>query len=281
MKVIITHMGLFFLVLFTFFSCKSDKRSDTPNEIIYDSISVSRIYHLENDSTKPSCSLRINYIYPVNYVDTTILSKVQRELNYALLEDEGYEQLKPAEAVDKYITDYIENYTREAKEQFPDWETSGDTEDYYSFYKTLDSKVLFDKGGLISYQVSSMDYKGGANSSTVYRNVVIDLQTGKRLSEDDIFVPDYKKMLNAQLIRKVLDQNKVMKPEDLLEFGYWGIEDLTSNSNFYVDQKGLTYIFNPGEYSAPSLGAIRILLTYTEINAILRDDSPISYLAGK
>lgn len=281
MKAIITRLGLFFLVTFIWFSCNTDKRSNTPNEITYDSISVSRIYHLENDSTKPSCSLRINYIYPVSYADSAVLTKVQRELNYVLLEDEGYEQLKPADAVNKFITDYIENYKREAKEQFPDWEKSGDTEDYFSFYKTLDSKVLFDMGGLLSYQVSSMDYKGGANSSTLYRNVVIDLETGKRVTENDIFIADYKKMLNAQLIRKILDQNKVMKPEDLLEFGYWGIEDLTSNNNFYVDTKGITYILNPGEYSAPSLGEIRIFLTYPEVDQILKNDSPISYLAGK
>jgi len=263
------------------FSCKTDKQVDAPNEIVYDSISQSSIYHLDNDSTKPSCSLKIKYIYPVEYKSPEILAKMQGELNFALMEDEAYEKLTPTEAIKKYVSDYIENYKRDAKEQFPNWEDSGDTEDYFSYYKTLDTKIIYDMSGILSYQISSMDYKGGANSSTAYRNVVIDLQTGHRLGEPDVFVADYKKTLNSILVNKILAQNNVRKPEDLLEFGYWGIEDITSNDNFYVDNKGVTYIFNPGECAAFSLGEIRVFISYEEIMDILKTDSPISHLSGK
>jgi len=274
---------LFSILLFTFalfFSCKKDRPVNAPNEIVYDSILVAKIYHIDNDSTKPSCSLKINYIYPVEYADANILQKIQGELNFVMMEDEAYEKLSPKDAVERYVKDYIENYKRDAKEQFPDWEESGDTEDYFSYYKTLATKVLYDMSDILSYQISSMDYKGGANSSTAYRNVVIDIKTGNLLGEPDIFIPDFKKMLNPMLVRKIMEQNKVSKMEDLLEFGYW-VDDLTSNNNFYVDDKGITYIFNPLEYSTPSIGAIKIFLTYDEVSGILKPDSPISHLSGK
>lgn len=281
MKIILTSICLFVLSFAVFTSCKTDKKMNTPNEIYYDSISVSRIYHLDNDSTKPSCSLKITYIFPVKFADENTLTTVQKELNFALMEDEKYEPMKPQDAINKYVEDYIEKYKTDAKEQFPDWQESGDTEDYFSYYKTLNTKVIFDMDNILSYQISSMDYKGGANSSTAYRNIVIDLKTGNILSEQDIFLPEYKKLLNAILIKKIITQNKVQKPEDLLEFGYWGIEDLTSNENFLADNNGLTYIFNPGEYSAPSLGEIRVLLPYNEIKDLLKDNSPISIFAEK
>lgn len=281
MKIILTSISLFVLSFAVFISCKTEKKINTPNAISYDSISVSRIYHLDNDSTKPSCSLKITYIFPVKFADEKILATVQKELNFALMEDEKYEPMKPQDAINKYVEDYVEKYKTDAKEQFPDWQESGDTEDYFSYYKTLDTKVIFDMDDILSYQISSMDYKGGANSSTAYRNIVIDLKTGNILSEQDIFLPEYRKLLNAILIRKIVAQNKVQKPEDLLEFGYWGIEDLTSNENFLVDNNGLTYIFNPGEYSAPSLGEIRVSLPYNEIRDLLRDNSPISIFVGK
>ncbi|WP_029904837.1 DUF3298 and DUF4163 domain-containing protein [Prevotella sp. 10(H)] len=276
MKLIQTFAGLLILTFVLFISCKPDKKTNEPNAITYDSISVAKIYHLDNDSTKPSCSLKINYIFPVKFEDEKVLADMQKELNFALMEDEKYESMTPQDAVNKYIEDYIDKYRRDAKEQFPDWRESGDTEDYFSYYKTLNTKVIFDMDNLLSYQISSMDYKGGANSSTAYRNVVIDLKTGKMLSEQDIFMHDYKKILNTLLIRKIVAQNKVQKPEDLLEFGYWGIEDLTSNENFYVDSNGVTYIFNPGEYSAPSVGEIKVYLPYEEIRNILKEDSPVS-----
>jgi len=280
MKIILTRISPFLLIFAVLFSCETNKKSDAPNDIFYDTISVSKIYHLENDSTKPSCSLKINYIFPVKYDNMEVLDKMQKELNFVLMEDEKYEQLSPADAINKYVDDYIENYKQDANEQFPDWAQSSEPEDYFSYYKTLNGSVLFDQGGFVSYQVSSMDYKGGANSSTSYRNVVIDMATGNRLYEKDIFIPDYKDLLNPLLIRKIVEQNKVKKPEDLLMYGYWGIEDLTSTDNFYVDNKGITYIFNPGEYSAPTLGEIRVYLPYEEIRTILKPNSPISVFAG-
>jgi hypothetical protein len=233
---------------------------------------------MDNDSTKPSCTVKIKYIFPVKYADAGILSKIQRELNYAISEDESYEALSPDSAVEKYAEDYIKSYIDEAKVQFPDWAESDETEDYYSFYKSIESKILYDKSKLLSYQVSTMDYKGGANSSTLYKNVVIDLRTGNVITEQDIFIPDYKEVLNTMLTNKIVEQNNVQKAEELLEFGYWGIEDINSNNNFYLDDSGLIYIFNQGEYSAPSLGKIQVFFSFAELSAILKPDSPISFL---
>lgn len=280
MKAMFFRIVLLGIMTGVFFSCDT-KKAETPNGIVYDSLSVSRIYHMDNDSTKPSCSVKIKYIFPVKYADAEILSKVQRELNYVIMEDESYESLSPDSAVNKYVADYINNYIEEAKEQFPDWSDSEDSEDYYSFYKSIESKVLYDKNKLLAYQVSSMDYKGGASSYTLYRNVLIDLKTGTPVNEQDIFIPDYKNVLNAMLTNKIVKQNKVEKAEELLEFGYWGIEDITSNNNFYIDDNGLTYIFNQGEYSAPSLGEIRVPFTFDELSSILKPESSISFLFGK
>lgn len=263
------------------FSCKKPGGNVEPNNIVFDSVNVSKVYHLDNDSTKPSCSLKIQYIFPVEYKNKDVLTKIQGELNVALMEDETYQLLSPSDAVKKYAEDYITNYKQEAETQFGNWEESDESEDYFSYYKTIKTNIVFDKADLLSYQVVSMDYKGGASSSTIYRNIVLDLTTGNQLTEKDVFIDDYSKSLNQLLSHEVIKQNGVKSAEDLLELGFWGIEDLTSNNNFSVDEKGLTYIINQGEYSAPSLGEIRIFFPYSEILDLLKENSPISRLTGK
>lgn len=280
MRTSLTCFSLFIVIFTLFCSCETTKKNDLSNDIVYDTVSVAKVYHLDNDPEKPSCSLTINYLFPVKYEDENILSKMQNELNFALMEDEKYEKLTPTEAVNKYVEDYIENYKQDASEQFPDWAASGDPEDYYSYTKTLDTKILFDKAGLVSYLISSEDSRGGANSSTSYRNIVINLETGAAMYEKDIYIPDYKAFLNDLLIKKIVEQNNVQEAEDLLMYGYWGIEDLTSSNNFSIDDNGITYIFNPGEYSAPTLGEIKVFLSYSEIRLILKEGSPVSSLAG-
>lgn len=277
MKIIYKYICFAFAVCVVMhMSCRKTQPTDVVNEITFDTIQVSDIYHLDGDSTKPSCSLKMNYIVPVGYVDEDILDKIQKELNVLVFEDELLGPLPPKDAARKFTADYIENYKEEAQTRFPNWAASHEAEDYFSFYKTIRTFVVYNNAGLLSYQVSSMDYKGGANSFTAYKNAVLNMKTGKLVSEDDIFKPGYEKVLNQIIIDKILAQNNAKKPEDLLELGFWGIEDLTSNGNFLVDDKGLTYIFSQGEYSAPSLGEIRVVILYKEIYSILKDGSPIS-----
>lgn len=280
MKVLFIRFSLLLLGFAVLFSCKRERQNDdTPNDIVYDTISVSKAYHIDNDTTKPFCSLDIKYIYPEKYSNMEVVGVMQKELNFVLLEDEKYEKLEPTEAIKKYVEDYIANYKQDVEEQFSDWEKSGESEDYFSYQKTLNSEIMFDKGGIISYQMVSTDYKGGANSSKFSRNVVVDLKTGHAVYEKDIFVADYKEALNTLLINKIMKQNNVSKTEDLVPYGYINVEDLTSNNNFYVDDKGITYVFNPGEFSIFTL-EIRTFLPYSEIKSILKEDSPIAGLAG-
>jgi len=281
MRYAVLIVSCLFILSAVFFSCKK-KDANEPNGIVYDSISVSETYHLENDSTKPSCSVQVNYIYPTGYADAAILQKLRRELNYALFEDESYEAMPPDSALTKFVNNFIANYKEEAKLRYSDWADHYDDDDYFTFNKVLNTNVFYDKAGLLSYQVVSRDSKGGIGADTIsnYRNVVIDIENGNTLTELDIFIPEYKAPLNHLISTKMLEQKKAKSAEELEDLGYF-LSDLSSNNNFYVDNKGITYIFNPGEYSAVILGEIRIPFTYNEVFDILKPKSPISHLSGK
>lgn len=272
-------LSSFVLLCTILFSCKK-KEAGEPNGIEYDTVSVSDKYHLDNDTTRPSCSVQVSYVYPVAYKDSAVLAKLRRELNYALFEDESYESLTPADALSKFVAAFIANYQEDSKLRFSDWSDSFDDDEYFSFSKMLDTKVIYDMSGLLSYQVVSKDSKGGADTISNYRNVVVDIANGNTLTELDIFVPEYKTPLNHLLTAKILDSKNVRSVTELEDLGYF-LSDLSSNNNFYIDDKGITYIFNPGEYSAVILGEMSVPLAYEEIFDILKPDSPISHLSGK
>lgn len=278
MKITFFYSSLLSLLCLLSFSCKGHRSGDASNDITFDTINVVKIYHLDNDSTNPSCSLKINYIYPSAYSDEAVLTKIQSELNLLLFEDETLDKATPKEAVDEYIKTYIENYKTETKTRFSDWQQSGLKDDYFSFYKKIDTEILFDKGDILSFQVSSIDDKGGTQSSSLFFNIVFDVNTGEALTEDDIFAISYQEKLNTILKAYIVKQKNAKSLEELADLGYIGIEDLSSNNNFSVNDKGISYIFNSGEYSAPSIGAIKVDLPYDEIKFLLKPNSPISHL---
>lgn len=279
MRYVIFIVFSLFVLPAVFFSCKK-KDVNEPNGIVYDSVSVSKIHHLDNDTTKPSCSVQVSYIYPAAYADSAILSKLRKEVSYAVFEDDSYESLSPEGALDKFVANYITNYEEDAKLRFSGWADHYDDDEYFSFNKVLDTHILYDKAGLLSYQVVSRDSKGESDTISNFRNVVVDIENGNTLTELDIFIPEYKSVLNHLITTKILEQKKARNAEELEDLGYF-LSDFSSNNNFYVDSKGLTYIFNPGEYSAVILGEIRVPFTYEEVFDILKPKSPVSHLSGK
>lgn len=279
-----THILLMvsFCTFALLWSCNENKENKT-NDITFDTISVSKVYNLRNDSTAPSCSLKLTYIAPVKYISDSVLKKIENELNIIFFDDEVYSGLSAQQAADQYAENFIENYKEEAASLNNSEDHSEDLhggEYYYSIYKTIEGQILFNKADILSYQRISMDYKGNKNSSTIYRNIVFNLKSGKVLTEKDIFIPDYKELLNNIVLYKILEQNNAKSPNDLIGLGFW-LDDFSTNNNFYVDEKGITYIFNEDEYASRTNGKITVFVPYSDIEDILRLDSPISRLAGK
>lgn len=285
MKNLIKGIPLIFIIASMLFSC--NKRSQSvENAIKFDSINVTKVYNLNNDSTKPSCNLKISFVYPTSYNNKTILADVQSLFLYCILGD-NYKDLDPKEAISKYSENYIKNYTEDAAIFFRDKDIDrGDTEDktpsddsYFSYYESLTNSIKFNKGDIIAFQVHQNNYKGGGTSFQQYVNYNIDLKTGKIITEEDIFLPDYEKTLNTLFQEKLKAANKVKSINELEDIGYFGIDEIAPNNNMLIQEDGILYTFNKGEYSVLQLDEINIFIPYGEIISILKANSPISTFA--
>lgn len=274
------------LYLFTFYclvlfsACKNSKDIKEVNNITCDTITVLKVYHLNDNPSQPSCTLDLKYIVPITYSNNEVLVKLQKELNALVFDDERYSNYTPTDAAEHYLIDYIENYKGQAFFRDINEDIIDGGEEYPSFNKALRTEILFNQAKLISYQVFSEDTKSVGESFRNFRNIVLDLNTGNVLTEDDIFLNQYQNVLSPILKTKIMVQKNIKKSEDLIDLGYWGIDDIVPNSNFYVDEKGITYIFNEGEHSARAIKEIRVFIPYGEIDNILKEDSPISILTG-
>lgn len=282
MKNLIKGIPLIFIIASMLFSC--NKRSQSiENAIKFDSITVTKVYNLNNDSTQPSCNLKISFVYPTSYNNKTILANVQSLFLYCILGD-NYKDLDPKGAISKYSENYIKNYTEDAAIFFRDKDIDrGDSEDktpsddsYFSYYESLTNSIKFNKGDIIAFQVHQNNYKGGGTSFQQYVNYNIDLKTGKIITEEDIFLPDYEKTLNTLFQEKLKAANKVKSINELEDIGYFGIDEIAPNNNMLIQEDGILYTFNKGEYSVLQLDEINIFIPYGEIISILKANSPIS-----
>jgi len=290
---------LFLLVLSLFIFCnrrQGERRMfREENNVGFDTVSMVARHHLNGDTANPYCNIEVDFIYPTSSGKMN-LDRLQQ---FFIRNTFGapYDTLSTREAVQAYVRNYIENYTadagtyRESADEIRELnnlisgidmsDSEHYTEDFfYSYYESLSDSIVYNYHGILSFQVKQSNNKGGAASYDSYRNYVVNLNTGKQVTEGDIFNDGYDKALQRLIIASLLEQGNAGSVEELEDFGFFGIGEIVPNQNFLLNDKGVIYTYNKGEYSAYQLDAPQVFIPYEMIFSLLRENSVASKLAN-
>lgn len=277
---------IFFIYSFFLISCNPNQKKnncDTENDLKFDSIVVNESYYLLGDTSNPNCTLEVTLIFLDDYENQKILKKINRHIiNDFLGEDNTTET--PREAVRNYTHNYITDYKELEKDFINEVKKEGKEKipaSWFNYYEVSSNEIIYNKCNLLSYIISIEYYTGGAHSGTSFNNHVIDLQTGNRINEGDIFVEGYQKALSSIIVDEIAQKNDLSDPAGLEDLGFFNIEEIYPNKNFYVDDEGITYTFNEYEIAAYFVGKINVTLSYNKIKHLMRQDCPLKSMLSK
>lgn len=250
---------------------------------------------MRNDTSNPSCELYVQFIYPIESSKGD-LKRLQQHFVRGTF-GHMYESLSPKEALDQYVSNFVKNYDADASifhselielEKHPslipqshDDEHGEDLQsnEFYSYHETLTNEVRFNQSNILSFQVNQTNDKGGAATYISLNNFVVNLKTQELLLEDDIFAPGYEITLQQLFTNSLMLQNDVSNISDLEDLGYFGIQEIMPNKNFLIDDQGITYTFNKGEYSAYPLSAPVVSIPFNDLRMLLKPNTVISKIA--
>ena len=279
-------------------SCNNDNKSTFTKEnlVQFDTLIVNKKHHLRNDSANPSCELNVQLVFPIESGKSD-LKKLQQLFIHETL-GQIFENLTPYEAVDQYVENFIKNYEADARifdeemielenhptliPQTKDEEHENELQSniFYTYYESLSNKIHFNQSNLLSFQVNQSNNKGEAATYSSFNNFVINLKTGGLVTENDIFVPGYDVALQQLFANSLMQQNEVKSISDLEDLGYFGIQEIMPNRNFLINNEGITYTFNKGEYSAYPLSAPEVFIPFNELKMLLKPNTVVSKIAG-
>lgn len=281
-----------------FFSCNQDKRSlfKADNGVEFDTINIEKKYFLDDNPENPSCNLKLTFVYPESIANFD--ARAARSIFLRTVIGPSYDSLSVQEAVDRYARNYIANYRNDAEiykvnKPLHD-EHAGDSaeglyvtdeeldylpEVFYSYYENLSDSIVYNQFGIISFQVRQVNNKGGRMSYETVRNYVLDLSSGELMAEGDIFSAGYDLALRPILQSSLLEAHGVKSFQELEDLGFFGIDEIVPNKNFLINDKGITYTFNKGEYSAYQLQVPEVFIPYVAVGSLLRENSVVSKLA--
>lgn len=273
-----TLMALVVISL-SLYGCKTKTKSTVENEISFDSITVDKTYHLLENPENPNCTFQLKFTYPVKMKDKQVLSLIQKQFIRDYFGD-NYENLSPEEAVSQYTEDYIASY-KELEDDFRleiERSNGQPVTSWFAYYEMSDNAIEYNRSDLLSYSVSFSNYTGGAHGAHSTRYHVIDLKTGKTITEEAIFIDNYQEQLARILVDKIATLNEVQDAKELENIGFFSVDEIFPNDNFMIDDTGITYAFNEYEIAAYVVGLIEVHIPFKEIDYLIRRDSPIAHL---
>lgn len=259
--------------------CKQKTGAGAENKIQFDSILVDKQYHLMNNPEYPNCDLQIRFTFPVKYSDKTVLAAIQKQFVSSFL-GEMYEELAPKEAIEKYTELYLEDYKQFETDFKKELESPNDLpiESWFSYNESSANEITYNSNDILCYSIQIESYTGGAHGAHSSMNYVLDLTTGRVITEEDIFVDDFQDAIAQMLVDDIANQNEVKNPKELEAIGFFSVDEIFPNGNFLVDEEGITYYFNEYEIAAYVVGITSVTLPYKQIKHLLRTNSPISKL---
>lgn len=273
-KQTITLITFAFLASTFFFSCKKNK-TDNYGNMVFDSLQINKTAYLFNDTAAPNCNLIIDYTYPVKASNQTLVDSV----NVALLSvcfGKEYERLSPESAIDSFTQAYVRDYQTdlgtlylEDKEKNPQRETLGA---WYSYYSNIEAYPLKNNPEILVYQIDISSYTGGAHGiyNTYFLN--FNIQTGRIIRLNDLFIPHYQKELNELLVSRLMKNIGVSGRTELEEKAYLQDTEMYPTENFRMMRDSIVFFYNVYEIAPYSSGITEITLSYKELKDILKKD---------
>ncbi len=260
--------GFFFLLISSF----TKIYGQISDSLTFDSLVIEEHIPLLADSISPTNTLSIHFVFPTQVCgDLGLLESIQKEFVKALFGPE-YAELTPNHAIDIFYQKYKQDYLataadyNKAKADGLDMKSWGDT------FQTMRADTVSLHRGILSFSISIEKRMGGVHDSRHMNYYNINLNTGKLISESDIFKPGYEAKLTEAIIAQLLEDNNLTKPKQLIEKGYFNLYSLKPNKNFLIGKDSIVYAFNESEIAPYSMGMKKVSLPEDKVASILKDE---------
>ncbi|MFA6806785.1 MAG: RsiV family protein [Bacteroidales bacterium] len=141
-------------------------------------------------------------------------------------------------------------------------------------WTNLKANFVYTDKNLCSYIINEEYFTGGAHSNKVKYYFVYDFSTGKKLDNEDIFIPNIKENLS---LKKIL-LNQLMKQENAKQISELNLFDVESAKDFmispiiYFDSANLVFAYGDYDIRAYAYGAPEIKIPISQAKIFLRED---------
>lgn len=262
---------LLMLVTLVFGSCNGK------NKVMFasDSIMIEDAFKKSNGEI---CKIKTKMVisYPIEYKDNENTDKLKALYCKSVLNSsDGVSDIKAA--LNNCAKSIISQNTPLQVETSSDFsEEYNDDIDVDSFEITVNITDVYNHNDLLSFCCEKTIKKNGNETAVSHRYVNLDLLSMKKITFNDMLLNGSEEQINQMLRNKLLEQEGVKSEDELNDLGYFNLQNLLVNDNFFFSDNGITWCFMPGVLSVPAVGETSLLLPYEDLMRFKCEDSALN-----
>lgn len=118
--------------------------------------------------------------------------------------------------------------------------------------------------GFTNYNIAGEEYMfGAAHGYYYFKSIVLDLSTGRRLRQEELFREGFEKNISSLLL------HYLAQDEYYVDGMLFDDEPVMPNNNFLLTKDGISFFFNPYEIAAYVFGIIQIDIPAADLKPLL------------
>ena len=263
-KLIILFIGI---VLFA--SCRNEKKAETssttevkPDTLTYNYDSV-KVYskNIVKVDAELKDTAKATVKYPV-FKNEALNKHIQRQiLNYFSEEDPSI--ISYQEIANSFIRGY-DSFVNDNKNTPQSW------------FLIIEVSVLKQSSNYIALRYLHADYAGGAHPNSSITFINFNPKTNQPVTLDSLIQTNQKPKLIA-VAEAIFRKNEKLTPtEPLADKYFFDKGKFALAQSFYVNDKGLVFLYNPYEIKAYAYGTTEIVIPFNQLKGIAKPNTILS-----
>lgn len=273
-----------FLLLGCLVSC--EHKAPTVQSVNFDTLTVDTICPLFHSYDKPACHLSIKMAKPEAQTPVETMRAIERFIS-TLPKDGSFEEEANGSVesmVNAYVRSYVMQYLNEGHDAIGQHENEAEERDaaaaWMNYEEKVEGSILYNANGFVSYQVVIDNFTGGAHGNRTIDNGVFNLTTLKQLSLTDLVVEKSLNDLNVLVRNHLMEKYECNTLDELAEKGlFTAPNEIEVTDNFYINDEGITWTYDPYEIAPYSAGVVQISLAWNDVMPFLVPEFPVQSIA--
>jgi hypothetical protein len=221
----------------------------------------------ENKPNSPQAEFSMDALLPAKNTEESVFTFLRTQIFKILKGDSmthDYSNLQLRDIQRSVRDSFFNSYKTELKDEKPDSISSA----MLNYAQSTSMQVVSNADGLLSLGFKNYMYAGGAHGNHNTKLVTYDIKNKKVLTLDDVFKPNYQKVLNAAVMRTARRYFGV-KPNQSLE-GSALVTKVEANNNYAIGKKGILFNYEPYEIASYAQGEIELFVPFDDVKNILK-----------